>query len=44
MAVLKPAVSNAAWRGPAVERSSIVIRIRAAMGGKIRLETVSGER
>jgi hypothetical protein len=34
MAVLKPAASKAALSGTAVERSSMVMRMRLAMGGK----------
>ena len=35
MAVENPAASNAALSGTAVSRSSMVIRMRAAMGSKL---------
>ena len=43
MAVLKPAASNAALSGTAVERSSMVMRMREAMGGN-KVERRKGEK
>ena len=44
IAVEKPAASNAALSGTAVDRSSIMIRMRAAMGSKPKPRATPSEK